>query len=96
MSNFGFFHLRVVNPYEVAYAEARSAVNASAVLAQSQQYGTVAEAIADCELVVGTTSVGPTGAGAFAPAAGDGRAFDQANGRTYRAALRLGKIRLIQ
>jgi tRNA/rRNA methyltransferase len=59
MSNFGFFHLRVVNPYEVAYAEARSAVNASAVLARSQQYVTLAEAIADCTLVVGTTSVGP-------------------------------------
>lgn len=59
MSNFGFFHLRVVNPYEIAYAEARSAVNASAVLAQSQQYGTLAEAIADCTLVVGTSSVGP-------------------------------------
>lgn len=59
MSNFGFFQLRVVNPYEVAYAEARSAVNASAVLAQSQQYATLADAIADCSLVVGTTSVGP-------------------------------------
>ena len=59
MSNFGFFHLRVVNAYEVAYAEAKSAVNASAVLAQSQQYGTLADAIADCNLVVGTSSVGP-------------------------------------
>lgn len=59
MSNFGFEHLRVVNPYDVAYAEARSAVNATHVLAQSQQYPTVAEAIADCTLVVGTTSVGP-------------------------------------
>ena len=59
MSNFGFFHLRVVNPYEVAYAEARSAVNASAVLAQSQQYATLADAIADCTLVVGTSSIGP-------------------------------------
>ena len=59
MSNFGFFHLRVVNAYEVAYAEARSAVNASAVLAQSQQYGTLAAAIEDCSLVVGTSSVGP-------------------------------------
>lgn len=59
MSNFGFFQLRVVNPYEIAYTEARSAVNASAVLAQSQQYATLAEAIADCSLVVGTSSVGP-------------------------------------
>src|SRR3954465_152909 len=58
MSNFGFLHLRVVNAYDVAYAEARSAVNASAVLAQSQQYPTVAEAVADCTLVVGTTSLG--------------------------------------
>lgn len=58
MSNFGFLRLRVVNAWEVAYAEARSAVNASAVLAQSQQYATVADAVADCSLVVGTTSIG--------------------------------------
>lgn len=58
MSNFGFLRLRVVNPYEVAYAEARSAVNASAVLEGSEQFPTVAEAIADCTLVVGTTAVG--------------------------------------
>jgi tRNA/rRNA methyltransferase len=58
MSNFGFLQLRVVNVYDVAYAEARSAVNASEVLAQSQQYRTLAEAVADCTLVVGTTSVG--------------------------------------
>lgn len=59
MSNFGFFHLRVVNPYDVAYAEARSAVNASEVLERSEQFPTVADAVADCGLVVGTTSVGP-------------------------------------
>src|SRR3954468_19633102 len=58
MSNFGLARLRVVNPYEVAYAEARSAVKAAHVLAQSQQYGTVAEAVADCTLVVGTASLG--------------------------------------
>jgi TrmH family RNA methyltransferase len=58
MSNFGFLQLRVVNAYEVAYQEARSAVNAASVLATSQQYQTVAEAVADCELVVGTTSLG--------------------------------------
>lgn len=58
MSNFGFLKLRVVNPYEVAYAEAKSAVKASAVLEASEQYATVAEAIADCTLVVGTTAVG--------------------------------------
>jgi tRNA/rRNA methyltransferase len=58
MSNFGFLRMRVVNPYDVAYAEAKSAVNAAAVLAASEQFATVAEAIADCSLVVGTTAVG--------------------------------------
>jgi tRNA/rRNA methyltransferase len=58
MSNFGFLRLRVVNAYEVAYQEARSAVNASNVLASSEQFPSVAEAVADCSLVVGTTAVG--------------------------------------
>lgn len=57
MSNFGFSHLRVVNPYEVAYRDAKSAVGASPVLASSQEFATVAEAIADCAWVVGTTAV---------------------------------------
>jgi TrmH family RNA methyltransferase len=59
MSNFGFTELRLVNPYEVAFREARSAVKAHAVLEQAREFGTVAEAVADCELVVGTTSLGP-------------------------------------
>jgi len=58
MSNFGFHHLRVVNPYEVAFQGARSAVDAAAVLASAVKYETVAEAVADCSLVVGTTAVG--------------------------------------
>jgi TrmH family RNA methyltransferase len=58
MSNFGFLRLRVVNAYEVAYREARSAVNASQVLADSEQFATVADAVADCSLVVGSTGVG--------------------------------------
>ncbi|MGH9689720.1 MAG: RNA methyltransferase [Candidatus Acidiferrales bacterium] len=57
MSNFGFCHLRVVNPYEPAYREARSAVGASDLLASAEEYGTIAEAVADCTLVVGTTAV---------------------------------------
>jgi TrmH family RNA methyltransferase len=57
MSNFGFVHLRVVNPYNAAFREARSAVGASALLASAQEYKTVAEAVADCTLVVGTTAV---------------------------------------
>jgi len=58
MSNFGFPHLRVVNPYEVAFRDARSAVGAAATLANAEVYKTVAEAVADCSLVVGTTAVG--------------------------------------
>jgi TrmH family RNA methyltransferase len=57
MSNFGFQHLRVVNPYEVAFREARSAVGASALLAHAEEFDSVAEAAADCTLVVGTTAV---------------------------------------
>jgi TrmH family RNA methyltransferase len=59
MSNFGFLELRLVNPYEVAFREARSAVKARGVLATARAVATVAEAVADCALVVGTTSIGP-------------------------------------
>jgi TrmH family RNA methyltransferase len=59
MSNFGFSELRLVNPYNVAFREARSAVKAHAVLEQACEYSTVAEAVADCALVVGTTASGP-------------------------------------
>src|SRR5260370_41657686 len=57
-SNFGVRRLRVVNPYEVAFREARSAVGAAPLLAKAEQYESVAEAVADCRLVVGTTAVG--------------------------------------
>jgi TrmH family RNA methyltransferase len=58
MSNFGFRRLRLVNPYHVAYQEARSAVNAHEILESAEEYKTLAEAVADCTLVVGTTSLG--------------------------------------
>jgi len=56
MSNFGLSCLRVVEPYDPAFREARSAVGASAVLAAARAYKNVAEAVADCTLVVGTTT----------------------------------------
>ena len=59
MSNFGVFELRLVNPYEVAFREARSAVKSEHVLRGAREYPTLAEAVADCALVVGTTSRGP-------------------------------------
>src|ERR1700675_4641995 len=58
MSNFGVRRLRVVNPYEKAFREARSAVGAAGLLAKAEQFDGVAEAVADCRLVVGTTAVG--------------------------------------
>ena len=57
MSNFGFSHLRVVNPYDVAFRTARSAVGAAKVLTDAVEFASVAEAVADCTLVVGTTAV---------------------------------------
>jgi len=56
MSNFGCTHLRLVNPYDVAFKEARSAVRAGYILEQAQVFDTVAEAVADCTLVAGTTA----------------------------------------
>lgn len=57
MSNFGFRHLRVVNPYELAFREARSAVGATSLLAQAEEFKSLAEAITDCSLVVGTSAL---------------------------------------
>ena len=58
MSNFGFHKLRVVNPYQPAFREAKSAVGAADVLADAEEFTSVAAAVADCTLVVGTTAVG--------------------------------------
>ncbi|MFZ0821050.1 MAG: TrmH family RNA methyltransferase [Candidatus Acidiferrales bacterium] len=57
MSNFGVRHLRVVNPYDPAFREAKSAVGASGVLKHAEVFASVADAVADCTLVVGTTAV---------------------------------------
>jgi TrmH family RNA methyltransferase len=57
MSNFGFLHLRVVNPHQLAFREARSAVGASTLLNNAEEYQTIADAVADCALVVGTSAV---------------------------------------
>jgi TrmH family RNA methyltransferase len=58
MSNFGFSEMRLVNPYDVAFREARSAVKSQGILEQAREFKTVGEAVADCALVVGTTSKG--------------------------------------
>jgi tRNA/rRNA methyltransferase len=55
MSNFGSLHLRVVHPYDVAFREARSAVDAEPVLTAAEEHASVSDAVADCGLVIGTT-----------------------------------------
>jgi len=58
MANFGFSRLRVVKPYDLAFREARSAVGAAPLLRTAEVHMSVAQAVADCTLVVGTTSIG--------------------------------------
>lgn len=54
MANFGFKRLAVVDPFEPHWREARSAVGAETLLQEARVCATLAEAIADCTLVVGT------------------------------------------
>ena len=61
MANFGFPRLRVGSPYDLAFREARSAVGAAPLLQKAEDHATLAAAIADCRLVVGTTSIGHRG-----------------------------------
>jgi TrmH family RNA methyltransferase len=56
--DFGFHDLRLVNEYPVPLERACSAIDASSVLEIAREFATVAEAVADCTLVVGTTAVG--------------------------------------
>lgn len=58
MSNFGCFDLRLVKPYDLAYHEAVSAVNAGHVLARSRVFDTLADALADRHFAIGTASPG--------------------------------------
>ncbi len=56
MANFGGSQLRLVSPYDPAFREARSAVGAGELLANAEARESVAEAVADCTLVIGTTA----------------------------------------
>jgi TrmH family RNA methyltransferase len=66
MQDFGFSELRLVNAYAApfeaaqlaAQMEAKSAVAAGEVMRCARRFESVAEAIADCTLVVGTTAIG--------------------------------------
>ncbi len=54
MANFGLRRLAVVAPYEEHWREAKSAVGASDLLQSAKRLERVAEAVADCTLVIGT------------------------------------------
>lgn len=58
ISNFGFTELRLVNPYDVAFREARSAIRSQHILEKAEVFTSIAAAVADCTLVAGTTAVG--------------------------------------
>ena len=62
MQDFGFSDLRVVNdfgaPFEAAQLEAKSAVAAGEVMRRARRFDGLAEAIADCTLIVATTAIG--------------------------------------
>jgi TrmH family RNA methyltransferase len=58
VSNFGFRHLRVVNPYDPAFREAVSAVGGAPVLQSAELHAELPGALRDCTLVVGTTAIG--------------------------------------
>ncbi len=58
MHDLGFSQLRVVNEFAVPFQAAKSAVDASSVLESAQELASVAQAVSDCTLVLGTTAVG--------------------------------------
>lgn len=63
MRDFGFSDLRFVNdyaaPFEAAQLEAtKSAVGAADVMQSARAFPSVADALADCTLTVGTTAIG--------------------------------------
>jgi len=89
MSNFGIHHLRLVNPYAVAFREARSAVGASHVLKSAEEFKSVANAVADCPLVIGTTAV--RNRALRNPL----RRLDAKTGQTIREQLHAGRVALL-
>jgi TrmH family RNA methyltransferase len=89
MSNFGAHRLRLVNPYAAGFREARSAVGASELLNQAEEFKTVAEAVSDCALVVGTTAVRNR------VLAQPVRRLDETAGQTVRAQLRTERVAVL-
>jgi tRNA/rRNA methyltransferase len=73
MANFGVTELRVVTPFEGAWREAKSAVEAEGILEAAREFASLAEALGDATLVLGTgtsTYRRPDQPHYFLPAAG--------------------------
>ena len=56
LANFGFQEMMVVEPYAPTWQETRSAVGAEDVVRAARAVATLAEAVADRRVVIGTTS----------------------------------------
>ncbi len=56
MTNFGFSDLRLVEAFPPSLEEARSAVGAAELVKTARGFSSIADAVADCNLVVGTTA----------------------------------------
>ncbi len=57
MANFGLSRLTVVDQFAPPWREAKSAVGAPELLCSAQETATLAEAVSDCTLVIGTGSL---------------------------------------
>ena len=90
MHGFGFTDLRLVNDYSVGLEKARSAVDASSILATAKEFSTVADAVADCRLVVGTTAVGKRKQAHTIYTLAEGSTFVRSRLETERVALLFG------
>jgi len=89
MSNFGVRTLRVVNPYAVGFREARSAVGALELLKDAEEFDSVAAAVFDCALVVGTTAI--RNRALQDPV----RRLNDESGSSIRTALQSGRVALL-
>lgn len=57
MANFGLHRLAIVSPFAVNWSEAKSAVGAPELLREARIFDSLADAVKDCVLVVGTGSL---------------------------------------
>ena len=57
MGNFGFEDLRLVNPWDPTWQEAKSAVGASPILKKAKVFNSIEEAVKDANILIATTAL---------------------------------------